>query len=187
MKRKICQHATDKNKWVWVWSLWQVEGMELVPTRTVLRDKTPFKEKEKSKEGIDRSDYQIIIKSKKRNINKNHLKKHSWMKLNTKLLFHSWTSKRWYWSKRKRKKRVRMRHKTLSKYKLEWAKEQISNQFKNICNSKAISNQYQKSTSWLATWTSYILSKGKSLKYQLKVIISTKMILNGSNTFPNNR
>ena len=62
MKRKICQHAIDKNKWVWVWSLWQVEGMELVPTRTVLRDKTPFKEKEKSKEGIDRSDYQIIIK-----------------------------------------------------------------------------------------------------------------------------
>jgi hypothetical protein len=39
-----------------------VEGMELVPTHTAPRDKTQFKEKEKSKEGIDRSDYQIIIK-----------------------------------------------------------------------------------------------------------------------------
>ena len=54
MKQKICLHVTDKNKWVWVWNLLQVEDMELVLIHTVLRDKTLFKERENSKEWTDK-------------------------------------------------------------------------------------------------------------------------------------
>ena len=61
MKQKICLHATDKNKWVWVWNLLQVEDMELVLIHTVLRDKTLFKEWENSKEWTDETQRKYII------------------------------------------------------------------------------------------------------------------------------